>query len=125
MEIIETSMNEAKEMGAIAFFGDKYGDQVRVLRAGANSLELCGGTHVNHLGDVGPVKILSEGAIGSNIRRIEAVAGSASVNLLREQDLVISETASLIGVPPANLIVIPPANLIKNNDHFVSSLIWT
>ena len=104
MEIIETSMNEAKEMGAIAFFGDKYGDQVRVLRAGANSLELCGGTHVNHLGDVGPVKILSEGSIGSNIRRIEAVAGSASVTLLRNQDLVIAETASLIGVPPANLI---------------------
>ena len=104
MEIIETTMDKAKEMGAIAFFGDKYGDEVRVLRAGANSIELCGGTHVNHLGDVGPVKILSEGSIGSNIRRIEAVAGSASVNLLREQDLVISETASLIGVPPANLI---------------------
>ena len=104
MEIIETSMQEATKMGAIAFFGDKYGDQVRVLKAGDNSIELCGGTHVNHLSDVGPIKILSEGSIGSNIRRIEAVAGAASVNLLREQDLVIGESASLIGVPPANLI---------------------
>ena len=104
MEIIETSMQEAKTMGAIAFFGDKYGDQVRVLKAGDNSIELCGGTHVNHLSDVGPIKILSEGSIGSNIRRIEAVAGTASVNLLREQDLVIEESATLIGVPPANLI---------------------
>ena len=58
----------------------------------------------NHLSDVGPIKILSEGSIGSNIRRIEAAAGTASVNLLREQDLVIEESATLIGVPPANLI---------------------
>ena len=104
MEIIQTSMQEAKKMGAIAFFGDKYGDEVRVLRAGENSIELCGGTHVSHIGDVGPVKILSESSIGSNIRRIEAVAGPASVGLLREQDAVISQTADLIGVPPANLL---------------------
>ena len=97
-------MEEAKQMGAIAFFGEKYGDEVRVLRAGENSIELCGGTHVRHLSDVGPVKIITEGSIGSNIRRIEAVAGSASVHLLREQDSVLTESANLLGVPTVNLI---------------------
>ncbi len=104
IETIHTNMEEAKQMGAIAFFGEKYGDEVRVLRAGENSIELCGGTHVRHLSDVGPVKIITEGSIGSNIRRIEAVAGSASVHLLREQDSVLTESANLLGVPTVNLI---------------------
>ena len=54
-------MDEARELGAIAFFGDKYGDIVRVLEAGEHSIELCGGTHVRRLGDIGPVKIVSRG----------------------------------------------------------------
>src|SRR5690606_24084030 len=59
----ETTKEQAAEMGAIAFFGDKYGDVVRVLEAGRHSIELCGGTHVRATGDIGPVKIVSEGSI--------------------------------------------------------------
>jgi alanyl-tRNA synthetase len=102
--ILETGMSEAKKMGAIAFFGEKYGEEVRVLKAGNNSIELCGGTHVNHLSDVGPVKIVTEGSIGANIRRIEAVAGSASLNLLRDTESTLGETADLLGVPSTNMV---------------------
>ena len=104
IETIQTNMQEAKKMGAIAFFGEKYGEEVRVLKAGNNSTELCGGTHVRHLSDVGPVRIITEGSIGSNIRRIEAVAGSATVNLLRAQDSILGESAELLGVPAVNII---------------------
>ncbi len=95
----ETTMAEASELGAIAFFGDKYGDVVRVLEAGPHSTELCGGTHVRATGDIGPVKIVSEGSIGSNLRRIEAVSGLATMVLLRDEEQRVAEVAELVGVP--------------------------
>ena len=104
VEVIETEMTHAKELGAIAFFGDKYGEVVRVLKAGENSIELCGGTHVSHLSEIGPVKVLSEGSIGSNIRRIEAVAGLGSFNVIRDQEAVLQRIGETLGVPVSNII---------------------
>lgn len=94
----ETTMEFAEQLGAIAFFGDKYGDIVRVLEAGPNSTELCGGTHVRALGDIGLFKVVSEGSIGSNIRRIEAVSGFGSVERLREEEQRLNQAADLLGV---------------------------
>ena len=100
----ETSMDEARELGAIAFFGEKYGDVVRVLVAGPHSTELCGGTHVSALGDIGSVKIISEGSIGSNIRRIEAVTGMGPIERLRDDEAMLRRAADLVGVPPDDLV---------------------
>ncbi len=104
VEVIETEMDEAKRLGAIAFFGDKYGDTVRVLKAGGNSIELCGGTHVTQLSDIGPLKIISEGSIGSNIRRIEAVVEDGSIQLIRDHQKTLEEIANTLGVSSANTV---------------------
>jgi len=98
VRISEMPKAEAEARGAIAFFGDKYGDVVRVLEAGS-SVELCGGTHVSATGDIGTVKIVSEGSIGSNLRRIEAVTGAASVALLQRTDKELGEIAKLVSSP--------------------------
>jgi len=99
----ETTKDEATALGAIAFFGDKYGDIVRVLEVG-NSIELCGGTHVRAAGDIGLVKIVSEASIGSNLRRIEAVTGENSLRLLQRDEAVIGDAARAVGAPPDDLV---------------------
>ena len=99
----ETTKDEATALGAIAFFGDKYGDIVRVLEAGS-SVELCGGTHVKATGDIGAVKIVGESSIGSNLRRLEAVTGANSVALLQRDERLIAEAARLVGVPTVDLL---------------------
>ncbi len=99
----ETTKDEATALGAIAFFGDKYGDIVRVLEAGS-SVELCGGTHVKATGDIGTIKIVGESSIGSNLRRIEAVTGYNSVALLQRDDRVLNDAARLVGVPANDLL---------------------
>ena len=101
---LEMSMDDAKDKGAIAFFGDKYGDVVRVLEAGPNSIELCGGTHVSALGDIGLLKIVSESSIGSNIRRVEAVTGDSTVALLRKEQQTTSQIAESLGVPVDDVV---------------------
>jgi alanyl-tRNA synthetase len=100
VRVYETTKAEAENLGAIAFFGDKYGEIVRVLEAGRNSLELCGGTHVHALGDIGTIKVVSEGSIGSNLRRMEAVTGTTSVALLQRDERLLAELSSLLGVSP-------------------------
>jgi alanyl-tRNA synthetase len=95
----ESSKEEALAAGAIAFFGDKYGDVVRVLNAGA-STELCGGTHVSATGDIGFIKIIGESSIGSNLRRIEAVTGANAVSYMQRNDAILNEISQAVGVRP-------------------------
>lgn len=92
----ETTKDEAEALGAIAFFGDKYGDIVRVLEAG-DTIELCGGTHVRSTGDIGMIKVVNESSIGSNLRRIEAFTGAGSVALLQHDEALIAEIAGMVG----------------------------
>ncbi len=100
----ETSKSEALEQGAIAFFGDKYGDVVRMVRAGEKSLELCGGTHVDNLSAIGPVVVVSESSIGANTRRLEALTGIAAIEHFMEMERLVHKAADSLRASPAELV---------------------
>ena len=91
-------LQEAKDRGALAFFGDKYGEIVRLVQIGDYSMELCGGTHVHAAGEIGLVKILSESSIAAGIRRIEAVTGAAAYQHVRSEDDVLSTIANMLKI---------------------------
>ena len=99
----EMPIEQAKQTGAIAMFGEKYGDVVRVLRMGDVSLEFCGGTHVSNTGEIGPIKIVSEGSIASGVRRVEALAGPKAWNHIAESFSFLSDASGLLRVKPAEL----------------------
>jgi alanyl-tRNA synthetase len=99
----ETSRAQAEAMGALALFDEKYGDRVRVVRAGAHSLELCGGTHVAALGMVGPITVTSESSIGSNIRRIWAVTGPSALERAMDREGLLAEAAALLRTEPEHV----------------------
>jgi len=99
----ETSKAEAEAMGALAFFGDKYGERVRVVRAGPHSVELCGGTHVGALGMIGPISVVSEASIGSNTRRIEAVTGTGALDRMASRERLLAEAAALLRTEPEHV----------------------
>jgi alanyl-tRNA synthetase len=94
------SYEDAIESGAVALFGEKYGDKVRVLNFGDFSVELCGGTHVGRTGDIGIFKITSEGGVASGVRRIEAVTGKGAVEWVDEQQKSLREIAGLLKSQP-------------------------
>ncbi|MCD6580467.1 MAG: alanine--tRNA ligase [Desulfuromusa sp.] len=103
VESREMSADAAREAGAMALFGEKYGDVVRVVNIGDYSMELCGGTHVDAAGDIGLFRILSEGGIAAGVRRIEAVTGATALTQVQQQQQTLQRLADLVKSDPQKL----------------------
>jgi alanyl-tRNA synthetase len=99
----EMSIDEAKKTGAIAMFGEKYGDIVRVVSMGNFSLEFCGGTHVANTSEIGQIKIVSEGSVASGVRRVEALSGPRAWNYISDQLKYLGDASARLKVPPSEL----------------------
>ena len=95
----ETDIATARQMGAMALFGEKYGDSVRVVKIGSSSLELCGGTHVSSTGEIGLFKIISESSVAAGVRRIEGTTGLGVLTLMAEKDAVLQECRATLKAP--------------------------
>ena len=94
------SLEKARSLGALAFFGEKYGEEVFVVNYGEASTEVCGGTHCNSTGEIGSFKIIAESSVGSNVRRIEAVAGEAAFNYFRNEEKILQTLTSKLKSTP-------------------------
>lgn len=105
VSVVETTMEEAEKMGAMALFDEKYGNVVRVVSAGDFSTELCGGTHVKNTGEIGAFKIISETGIASGVRRIEAVTASGIRNNELENQALIQQLCQILKCKPDNILV--------------------
>ncbi|HGM7285661.1 TPA: alanine--tRNA ligase [Stenotrophomonas maltophilia] len=103
-EVHNMGMQEALDFGAMALFGEKYGEHVRVLKMGDYSTELCGGTHVNRTGDIGLFKITSEGGVSAGVRRIEAVTGQGALDYVDAEEARLAEAADLLGGSAADVV---------------------
>ena len=112
----ETSMDEAKAKGAWAFFGDKYGERVRVVTIGDVSAELCGGTHTRTAGQVGPIMLLGESSIGSNVRRLEALTGVAAYEHIANMRASLDTACGLLRSGPMDVPARLASLLDKNKD---------
>ncbi|RKU37702.1 alanine--tRNA ligase [Candidatus Poribacteria bacterium] len=103
LSISEMPLDEAKAKGALAFFGDKYGDIVRVVQAGEYSVELCGGTHVGATGELGFVKLMGESSIAAGVRRVEALTGTTAVTIVQDDTVLLYDVANLLKIPKTGL----------------------
>jgi len=104
LEIEQDSFDNAKKRGAMALFGEKYGDVVRTIQISDYSLELCGGTHVRHTGEIGPFIIVYEGSIASGIRRIEALTGKAAVSFLQLTRNNVNKLSEILNTPGSEIV---------------------
>ena len=100
---LEMGLDEALRLGALALFGEKYGERVRVVKIGDFSTELCGGTHLDQTGQLGFFKIATEGAVASGVRRVEALAGPAAVAAVARQERTLREAAEILKISPAEV----------------------
>jgi len=100
VKTLETTIDKAKDMGAVALFNEKYGKQVRVVKMGEYTVELCGGTHVNFTGEIGLFKIVTESGIAAGIRRIEAVTGMNTYNYILKRDEILQNSADRLKSNP-------------------------
>ena len=97
-------IEEARKLGAMALFGEKYGDIVRVVDIGGKSIEFCGGTHVKNTSNIGLFKIVSENSVASGVRRIEAVTGKGVLEYINNSDRLIEKTAAALKINQINEI---------------------
>ncbi|WP_087066124.1 alanine--tRNA ligase [Intestinibacillus massiliensis] len=104
VETREMPIDEAKKLGAMALFGEKYGSVVRVVRAGAFSTELCGGTHLDNTAKASVFKIIGENSVAAGVRRIEALTGKGVIRMFNEKQAMIADTAKALKTSPAELL---------------------
>ena len=118
------TMDEAKEAGAMALFDGKYGEDVRVVSAGEDSIELCGGTHVGNTGQIGLFKITAESGIASGIRRIEAVTGLNAIRYIRNEERILQEASEVLKTNPHDLVrrSMKLAENLKDKDREIAEI---
>lgn len=114
IDVFETSVDEARAMGAAALFGEKYGERVRVIKMGDFSLELCGGTHLRNTAEVGLFKLVGESSVGAGLRRVEAVTGEGALHYIDAREEQLAEIARLVKAAPHE-VVRRVEGLLENN----------
>ncbi len=114
VEIAEMPLEQARKLGAMALFGEKYGEVVRVVKAGDFSVEFCGGTHVSNTSQIGAFKIVSEAGVAAGTRRIEALTGAGAIAYYEQQQQLIDSVSSIIKATPKNIISKVEALLAEN-----------